>query len=165
MHEVQKHAAGYTSTRLGCKTKRRLQGVMAALASALVLSACGGGGEIRTSGDFVVDVVVGGQFVSETPVAPGGAINVVIRAGQSLKLDAGEPVVWTLFVGGSAVNANGVLVHYAGADIAATTLSSSAIVVDTGAEFRLQSPVPFTLVATSTYDSAQVVTANVLITN
>ena len=52
-----------------------------------------------------------------------------------------------------------------GADIAATTLSSSAIVVDTGAEFRLQSPVPFTLVATSTYDSAQVVTANVLITN
>ena len=165
MHEVQKHAAGDASTRLGGKTKRRLQLVVASLASALILSACGGGGDSRSSGDFVVDVVVGGQFVSETQVAPGGSINVVIRAGQSLKLDAGEPVVWTLFVGGSAVNANGVLVHYAGADIAATTLNSSAIVVDTDAAFQLQNPVPFTLVATSTYDSAQVVTANVLITN
>lgn len=165
MLEIQKREVVESSTRARRTTGRRLQVVIASLASALILSACGGGGDIRSPGDFTVGVVVGGQFVSATPVPPGGSLNVVVRAGQSLKLDAGEPVVWTLFVGGSAVDANGVQIHYAGADIAATTLSSTAIAVDTYAAFLLASPVPFTLVATSTYDSAQVVTADVLITN
>ena len=108
---------------------------------------------------------MGGQYLGATPVAPGGSVRVVVRAGQSLRVDAGEPVVWTLFVGGSAVNADGVQVRYAGADIAATVVSSTAIQVDTYAAFFLENSIPFTLVATSTYDSAQVVTANVLITN
>lgn len=144
---------------------RRVKVLAASLASALVLSACGGGGDERASGDFTVGVVVGGQYLGATPVAPGGSVRVVVRAGQSLRVDAGEPVVWTLFIGGSAANADGVQVRYAGADIAATVLSSSTIQVDTYAAFFLANSVPFTLVATSTYDSAQVVTANVLLTN
>lgn len=143
----------------------QLKAVIASLASAVILSACGGGGDIRATGDFTVGIVVGGQFVGATPVAPGGSIAVAVRAGQSLRLDAGEPVVWTLFVGGSAVNADGVQVHYAGADIAASILSSTAIGVDTNADFVLANSVPFTLVATSTADSAQVMTADVSITN
>ena len=144
---------------------RRLKVLAVSLVSALALSACGGGGDVRDSGNFTVGIVVGGQYLGATPVAPGGSVRVVVRAGQSLRVDAGEPVVWTLFVGGSAVDADGVQVRYAGADIAATVLSSTAIQVDTYAAFFLANSVPFTLVATSTYDSAQVVTANVLITN
>ena len=144
---------------------RRVKMFAATLASALLLSACGGGGDVRSSGDFTVGIVVGGQYLGATPVAPGGSVGVAVRAGQSLRVDAGEPVVWTLFIGGSAVNADGVQVRYAGADIAATVVSSTAIQVDTYAAFFLENSIPFTLVATSTYDSAQVVTANVLITN
>jgi hypothetical protein len=56
-------------------------------------------------------------------------------------------------------------VYYAGADITATTLNRSSVVVDTYAQYLLRSSVPVTLVATSTYDSAQVATVNLLITN
>ncbi len=144
---------------------RRLKFTLASLVSAVLLSACGGGADVRASGDFRVGIVVGGQYLGATSVAPGGSVRVVVRAGQSLRVDAGEPVVWTLFIGGSAVDANGVQVRYAGADLAATVVSSTAIQVDTYAPFLLANSIPFTLVATSTYDSAQVVTANVLMTN
>ena len=87
-----------------------------------------------------------------------------IHAGESLVLDAGEPVIWTLYVSGGAVP-EGALVHYAGLDIKATTLSQSAVAVDTFATSPLFAAVPITLVATSTVDSAQVATVDVLITN
>jgi hypothetical protein len=56
-------------------------------------------------------------------------------------------------------------VYYGGANITATTLSRSNVAVDTYAPYLLRSSVPVTLVATSTYDSAQVATVNLLITN
>ena len=123
MKALQQNAAVGPGAGARLAIGRRLQAVFASIVSALILSACGGGGDVRASGDFTVGVVVGGQFAGTTPVAPGGSISVVVRAGQSLKVDAGESVVWTLFVGGSAVNANGVQVHYAGADIAATVIA------------------------------------------
>ena len=165
MHAARRSTTSQPGTATRRAIARRLKVLAVSLVSALLLSACGGGGEVRASGDFNVGIVVGGQFLGATPVAPGGSVRVVVRAGQSVRVDAGEPVVWTLFVGGSAVNANGVQVRYAGADIAATVLTSTAIQVDTYAAFFLANSVPFTLVATSTYDSAQVVTADVLITN
>jgi hypothetical protein len=64
-----------------------------------------------------------------------------------------------------AAVSGGAQVYYAGADITATTLSRSSVAVDTYAPYLLQSSVPVTLVATSTYDSAQVATVNLLITN
>ena len=142
----------------------RLRLVAASLTVALILTACGGGGDARMPGNFNIGVTVGGQFVSDTLVAPGGSLDLAIHAGQALTLDAGEPVVWTLLVGGSAVS-GGVQVYYAGANITATTLNRSAVVVGTYAAYPLLTPVPITLIATSTYDSVQVATVNLLITN
>jgi hypothetical protein len=144
--------------------KHRLRIAVASLTAALMLSACGGGGDISFPADFNIGVTVGGQFVSQTPVPPGGSLNLAIRAGQSLILDAGEPVVWTLLVGGSSVS-GGAQVFFAGANITATTLNPSTVAVDTSAAFLLRAPVPVTLVATSTFDSFQVATVNLLITN
>lgn len=135
-----------------------------ALTAALILGACGGGGDARSPGSFNIGVTVGGLSISNTPVPAGGSINLAIHAGESVSLDAGEPAVWTLFVGGSAVSGS-AQVYYAGANITATTLNPSAVVVNTYAPYPLQAAIPITLVATSTYDSAQVATVNVLITN
>lgn len=144
--------------------KYRFKMVVATLATALMLAACGGGDDSDLAGDFNIGVTVGGQFVSRTPVAPGGSLNLAIRAGESVIVDAGESVVWTLRVGGTAVS-GGAQVLFAGANIVATTLSQSAVALDTRADFRLPAPVPISLVATSTFDSFQVVTVNLLITN
>ena len=144
--------------------KHRLKTVFAMTAAALMLVACGGGDDFGSSGNFNIGVTVGGQFVSRTPVSAGGSLNLAIRAGESIVLDAGEPAVWTLLVGGSAVS-GGAQVFFAGVNIIATTLSPSAVAVDTRADFRLRAPVPIALVATSTFDSVQVATVNLLITN
>ena len=147
------------------RPKTRWLGIaVASFAAVMVLSACGGGGGGDSSGQFNIGVVVGGVAITEPPVSAGGSLSVVMHAGESLNLDAGEPVVWTLFVAGTAVNV-GQQVFYAGADITATELSSSGIVIDTFAAHTLPDPVPFTVVATSTIDSAQVATVDVLITN
>jgi hypothetical protein len=128
------------------------------------MSACGGGAHADSEGNFDIGVTVAGQFVSDTPVASGGSLDLAIRAGQSATFDAGEPAVWTMYVGGSAVS-GGAQVYYAGASITATALSRSSVAIDTYAPYLLQASVPVTLVATSTYDSAQVATVNLLITN
>jgi len=73
--------------------------------------------------------------------------------------------VWTLLVGGSAVTGNNATVYYQGVTITETALSSSRIALDTSAAFFLSTPVPITLIAISTFDSAQVATVNVWITN
>lgn len=138
--------------------------VVAALAVALSLTACGGGGD-DSAVAFDVGVVVGGHALSGVQVVPGGSQNVSMSAGQSIELDASEPVVWTLMVGGSAVTGSGATVYYGGVSITQTAVSSSRIVVDTDAAYLLSSSVPITLIATSTWDSAQVATVNVLITN
>ena len=87
-----------------------------------------------------------------------------IRVGDSVILDAVELVFWTLLVGGAAVS-TGVEVFFEGAFIRATALDSLAVAVDTFANFQLRSPIPITLVATSTFDSFPVATVNILITN
>jgi hypothetical protein len=138
--------------------------LVAACAVPWSLSGCGGGAYADSAGNFNIGVTVAGQYVSDTPVAPGGSLSLAIRAGQSMTLDAGEPAVWTLYVGGAAVS-GGAQVYYAGANITATTLSRSSVAVDTYAAYMLPTSIPITLVATSTYDSAQVATVNLLITN
>ena len=143
---------------------RRWAAVVAACAAALLLSACGGGAYVDTTGNLNIGVTVAGRFVSDTPVASGGSLDIAVRAGETVSFDAGEPAIWTMYVGGSAVNA-GAQVYYAGADIAFTSSSRSSVTVDTYAAYVLPAPIAITLVATSTYDSAQVATVNLLITD
>ncbi len=136
--------------------------IAASLAALMSLSGCGGGGDSGVT--FDIGVVVAGQPVSGVVIQPGAAQNITISAGQSLELDASESVVWTLEVGGSAVTGN-TSVYYQGVTITETALSPSRIALDTSSAFFLPSPVPITLTAVSTFDSAQVATINVLITN
>ena len=142
----------------------RWSAAAAVCVSAWTLSACGGGAYVDSAGNFNIGVTVAGQFVSDTPVSSGGTLDLVVRAGQSVVLNAGEPAVWTVYVGGVAAT-GGVRVYYAGAEITATTLNQSSVAVDTYAAHRLAAPIAVTLVATATYDSAQVATGNLLITN
>lgn len=140
-----------------------------ALVASLViaLSGCGGGDPYAAEPlpvFFNIGVTVGNQYVSSTPVEAGGALNVVIRAGQQLRLDAGEPVVWTFYVGGSAIS-GGAQVYYGGADITAYRVSPSTMGLDTYAYSQLPAPVAVTFVARSVYDSVQVATVRLLITN
>jgi hypothetical protein len=136
----------------------------AACAAAGILSACGGGAYADTAGHLDIGITIGGQYVSDTLVAAGGSLDLAVHAGQSVTFDAGEPAIWTLYVGGTAVR-GGAQVHYAGADITATAVTRSAIAVDTFSAYPLPASIPVTLVATSTSDSAQVATVNLLITN
>ncbi len=150
-----------------CGVARGVRLLLASVSAALVLSAWGGGDPYAAAPvpvNFNIGVTVGDRFVNTTPVVAGGSLDIVIRAGQQLRLDAGEPVVWTFFVGGSAIS-GGAQVYYAGADITAYKLSASAMGLDTNAYYPLHAPVAVTFIARSTYDSVQVATIHLLITN
>lgn len=146
----------------GFRTAARRVAAVVSLAALVSLSACGGGGGGVT---FDIGVVVAGQPVPGVVVQPGGAQSVTMSAGQSIELDASEPVVWTLQVGGSAVTGINTSVYYQGVTITETALSPSRIALDTSSPYFLPTPVPITLTAVSTYDSALVATVNVFITN
>ena len=142
---------------------RALAAVMA-IASALLLTACGGGGDNGGSASINIGVSVAGQPQRDVIVGQGGSTNLALLAGESVILDAGEPVIWTLFVGGAAVG-TGAQVFYAGLNLRASKLDAFTVALDTFADFPLAAPVAVTLVATSALDSALVATVNILITN
>lgn len=147
--------------------KRSLKVVLAVISAVFLVSGCGGGDVYATGTvpvNFNIGVTVSDHYVNTTPVISGGALDIAIRAGQSLRLNAGEPVVWTFFVGGSAIQ-GGAQVYYAGADITAYTLNASTMGLETYAYYPLQAPISVTFIARSTYDAVQVATINVLITN
>ena len=147
----------------GSRPRLRAYAVIASLAAVLGAAGCGGGGNDAVT--FDIGVVVSGRPVSGVQIVPGSHQALTIIAGQYIELDANEPVFWTLLVGGSAVTGSGTTVYYAGVSITQTVVSDSRIVVDTAATSPLPNPVPFTLIATSTLDSAQVATVDVLIIN
>ncbi|MCY7370066.1 MAG: hypothetical protein LH479_04155 [Polaromonas sp.] len=162
MFSIIQGTQGQSAKRRGLA---RHSAAIALIAASLLLGACGGGGnDGGSSGNINIGVTVGGRPGDDFIVAPGSSVGLAVRAGESVILEAGEPVFWTLLVGGAAVSP-GVEVFYAGVNIRATTLDSFAVALDTFARFPLASPVPVTLVGTSTFDSAQVATVNILITN
>lgn len=128
-------------------------------AMAIGLAGCGGGVELSSDG-FSIAVTVDGRS-SGSPIGYGGRQDISIWAGESIAFNASEPVVWTLYVGGVAVPADGSTAFYSGASIRATAVSRSRIVIDTAAPAPLSRAVPFTLIARSTYDGAVIATINV----
>jgi hypothetical protein len=131
----------------------------AAVAATIGLTGCGGGVEVGVDG-FSVAVAIDGQPYGP-PAAPGAPLDVSINAGQSIALDANEPAVWTMVMGSTAVPADGVTWSYGGAALRATALSSTGVVLDTSSSGPLPSPVPITLAAHSTFDSALIAVVNV----
>ena len=134
------------------------------IASALLLTACGGGGSDSGSANINIGVLVAGQARPDLVVGQGGSTNLALFAGDSVILEAREPVVWTLVVGGAAVG-TGVEVFYAGLNLTARRLDAFTVALDTFAAFRLAGPVAVTMEATSPFDSALVARVNILITN
>jgi hypothetical protein len=144
------------------RTALRSAAVTAWFAAIVSLSACGGGGDSGVT--FEIGVVVAGQPVSGVVIQPGDVQTITISAGQSIELEADEPVVWTLEVGGSAVT-DDASVYYQGVTITQTVVTSSRIALDTSSDFFLVAPVLITLFAVSTFDDALVAEIDVLITN
>jgi len=162
---TQHRGANIDRGTASCRLMRTSFALTISLAAMLSVTACGGGGS-ASGPPFDLSVVIAGQVVGGMVIGPGSPQNLYISAGQSLELDASEPVVWSLEVGGVVVQNNSATVHYAGASITETALSPSRIALDTSADFPpLLAPIPITLTATSTIDLAQVATVNVLISN
>ena len=135
---------------------------------AMALSACGGGDaslDVVVATPFDINVIVGGRPVSGVLIQPGASQTVFLPVGESIELDASEPVTWTLIVGGSTITGTGVTVDYGGVGIRLTAQSRSRILIDTDSAFALSAPLNFTLIATSTLDFAQVATIRVVLTN
>lgn len=134
---------------------------IACLSTALALTACGGG--VNGGASIDIGVWVAGQPVSSPPSS--GSQSVVMRAGQSIELDAREPVTWTLRVGNTSFLGPSTAVFYRGVTITQTALSPSRIALDTSASGYLPASVAVTLTAVSTYDAAIVGTVDVWVTN
>ena len=133
------------------------------IASASLLTACGGGDDSGAA-SVNIGVFVAGQPQRDLIVGQGGSTNLALFAGDSVILEAREPVIWTLFVGGAAVG-TGLEVFYAGLNLTATRLDAYTVALDTFADFPLAAPVAVTMVATSSFDSALVARVDILITN
>lgn len=134
--------------------------LLAVATLAAVLAGCGGGdGGVESS--LQLGVIVEGQ--PRPAILPGQAVNLSILAGQSLELDANEPVQWAFSVNGSPLFASGTTVIVQGVTITQLDLSPSRVVLDTTFTGPTQLPIFVTLTATSTIDLADVATVNLAI--
>ncbi len=152
--------------KLTFEKQRRVKQALgaAALAALLALSGCGGGDVYVDTPPLDIRVAIGGQPLSGVVLSPGPVQYVSMRAGQSIQLSANEAVKWSLNVGGTTVGGQGVTVYYGDVAITLTELTSSRVAIDTGVLYPLSAPLYITLVATSTYDFAQVATIQIRIT-
>lgn len=148
----------------GLRRLARTSAAVVTIAGALLLTACGGGGDDSGGASINIGVLVAGQAQPDLVIGQGGSTSLAIFSGDSVILEAREPVIWTLFVGGVAVG-TGVEVFYAGLFLTATRLDAFRVALDTFADFPLATPVGVTMVATSTFDSALVARVDILVTD
>lgn len=139
---------------------RRTTTLLAVCACALLLSACGGGGTDNVS--LGVSAIVAGQPLG-TAFVPGRVGTIDLSAGQSIELDATEPVDWAFSVGGSPLFGNGATVYYGGLAITETAVSPSRVVLETAVTGAYVSPITITMTATSTIDAAEVATVDLVV--
>jgi hypothetical protein len=145
------------TSRVGC--------LFAALALTLPLAGCGGGGGdsgvVGVSGingvAFDIGVLLNGQpFAND--IVPGATTTVAMAPGQSVELDASEPVVWAFSINNSPLFTSGTTVISNGLAIMQTDLTPSRVAIDTAVVGPLLLPIVITLTATSTFDAAEVAT-------
>lgn len=137
---------------------RNLSAVIVTSLTVAVLAGCGGGGS-----DAALDlgVVIAGQ--PGATVYAGQPSNIILAPGQSIELDASEPVIWNFSVNGSPLFDSGTTVAVQGLEITQSDLSASRVVLDTFLSGPTQLPVFVTLTATSTIDAALVATVTLQI--
>lgn len=136
-------------------------GCAGALAAALLLAGCGGGGTFETEAVAPVggvQVSVSGTTSSYAPVLGGQVLDVAAAVGQQVEFDANEPVVWSFSVNGSPLFASGTTVDVAGVTITQVQFDASHVVLSSGFYGPALLPVDIVLTATSTLDAAQVAT-------
>lgn len=137
----------------------------AAVAGALALAGCGGGGSADVADasgtELRVDVAAGGTTFA--PVLQGQALDVSANVGQSIVLDANEPVVWRFSANGSPLFADGTTVDLGGVALTESQVSASQVVFDSSFYGPALVPVDVLLTATSTIDNAQVATIRLVL--
>lgn len=143
------------------RARRFISLTVAAIALTAGLAGCGGGGDAAPVA-FDINATVGGQPYGQ-PFVPGAPSNLEIHAGQSIVLDASEPVQWVFTIGNSPIFTSGATVVTGGISITETALTASRAAIDTGVVAPAITPVTITLTATSTIDAAQVAVVNLLI--
>lgn len=132
----------------------------AVLSVALLLSGCGGGGDLGVyagpGAGIGIDVSVAGSTYAHA--AGGQVLNVAVSVGQSVAFDANEPVVWSFSVNGSPLFLNGTTVDVGGVTITQAQFDPSRVVLQSTFYGPALLPIDVVLVATSTIDRAQVST-------
>lgn len=150
----------HTERRLFLSGSKRTTTLLALCACALLLSGCGGGETESVS--LGVSAVVAGQPLG-TAFVPGSVGTIDLSAGQSIELDASEPVDWAFSVGGSPLFGNGTTVYYGGLAITETAVSPSRVVLETAVTGAYVSPITIMMTATSTIDAAEVATIDLVV--
>jgi hypothetical protein len=137
----------------------------AAVAGALALGGCGGGGGPDGTGVAQVGLQVGvvAGSTSYAPVQEGQALDVSASIGQSVVFDANEPVVWSFSVNGSPLFANGTTVDVGGVTLTQSQVSDSQVVFDSSFYGPALVPVDVLLTATSIIDNTQVTTIRLVL--
>ena len=138
---------------------------LAFVAVAVLLTACGGGGD--SSGPPLVEInaLVGGRPVPGFVALPGSRQALSVPVGLSFELDATRPVNYIVFVNGVQAPGRGNSYTKNGTSVQETSINNAQFVAST-CGFS-PGPVPFqlTIVATSLEDPGQVIPIDVFVTN
>lgn len=149
-------------------THRRRLWAAAAVAGALALAGCGGGGggggaDVSDEPAAALQVGVVAGTTTYAPVLQGQALDVSANVGQSIVLDANEPVVWRFSANGSPLFADGTTVDLGGVTLTESQVNASQVVFDSSFYGPALVPIDVLLTATSTIDNAQVATIRLVL--
>lgn len=131
--------------------------VACAAVATLVLAGCGGGGDAGAG--FDVGIAIGG-VAQPAPVLAGNSITVAAPVGQTIALDASEPVQWSFAVNGSPLFLDRTTVTIGGLTVTQVQVSPTRVVLISSLDGPAVLPVEITLVAASTFDAALVATVD-----
>jgi hypothetical protein len=131
---------------------------VAVLGAALLLSACGGGGDVTVLTSPGIDIGVNVAGSNYGRASGGQLFRVVATVGQTVAFDANEPVEWSFAVNGSPLFLNGTTVDVGGVTITQLQIDNSRVVLRSNFYGPALLPIDVVLVATSRFDRAQVST-------
>jgi hypothetical protein len=146
--------------------------LVAVAASALLLTACGGGVEVGVEipppqADFDVGAKLNGQWLGDVDVFPDDEQTIQVQVGDVLELDSSGPVAWETVAGNSAgiPTQAGTSVLYGGAAFTETVSTTGQLVFAISSAQPLVAPVQMTIYATSLHDAYQTARIDLVVTN